>query len=85
MTPNTYGSHKLDAIENDCLLLLYYYRGLFNSGAKSCGPKRKKKKKSIAKITFSICLKDKRLKRGVGVVDSWKIQVYKLSGRNNIN
>ena len=32
-----------------------------------------KKKKSGVKITFSICLKDKRPKRGVGVVDSWKI------------
>ena len=60
----------LNATVIDCLLLLYYYRGLFSSGAKSCGPK---KKKSGAKITIIICLKDKKTKRGVGVVDSWKI------------
>ena len=53
----------LDATAIDCLLLLYYYRGLFSSGAKSCGPK---KKKSGAKITIIICLKDKGPKMGLG-------------------
>ena len=52
----------LDATAIDCLLLLYYYRGLFSSGAKSCGPK----KKSGAKITIIICLKDKGPKMGLG-------------------
>ena len=38
---------------------------LFSPGAKGCGPK-KKKKKIGAKITVSICFKDKRPKRGLG-------------------
>ena len=73
IAPYTYRSHKLDATVNYCFLVLYFYRGLFSSGAKSCGPKKKKKKKTGAKITISICRKDKKPKREVGVVDSWKI------------
>ena len=48
--------------------------GLFSPGAKGCGPK---KKKIGAKITVSICFKDKKPKRGLGGCGQFKdIGVY---------
>ena len=58
-------------------MIVYYFYTIIGGYStlvqKVVAQKEKKKKKSRAKITFSICLKDKRLKRGVGVVDSWKV------------
>ena len=52
------------------MIVYYFYtiiEGPFNFGGKSCRRNKKKKKKIYgAKITVSICLQDKRPKRGLG-------------------